>query len=92
MIKKLEIVENYVITFTNEELAELGWKTGDKFTFKVNDDGSILMIPFAKLDIDLSKYTKSELISLINESCERDISVNEVIVDKIKEYLEKNKV
>jgi hypothetical protein len=86
MIKTLEPTQDLVIKFTEEELAELNIKSDDEFRIKLNDDGSILLEKMSNIELDLADWPVDLLHYLIKESCERDISVNEVIISNLEEY------
>jgi hypothetical protein len=86
MIKKtIEPTGDVCVKFTEEELAKLNIKQGDKFSIKETDDG-ILLEKFATIELDLSEFNRDILEFLIQESCNKDISINEVfsnILDRI---------
>jgi hypothetical protein len=86
--KTIEPTGDVCIKFTDEEMSELGISLGDKFTIKEEKDGSILLQKFANMEIDISEWSRDILEELISESCERDVSVNEVISDILESYLE----
>ena len=87
MIKKVEPTNDVCIKFTDEELAQLKIEQGTKFAVKVLDNGSIQLTPFGKMEIDLSKLPRKGLEKLIIESCEKDISINEVISNILRTML-----
>ena len=79
MIKKtIEPTGDVCVKFTEDELAQLNIKQGDKFSIK-EQDGGILLEKFATIELDLSEFNRDILEFLIQESCNKDISVNEVI-------------
>jgi bifunctional DNA-binding transcriptional regulator/antitoxin component of YhaV-PrlF toxin-antitoxin module len=88
MIKKtIEPTGDVCVKFTEDELVKLNIKQGDKFSIKETDDG-ILLEKFASIELDLSEFNRDILEFLIQESCDKDISVNEVfsnIFDRIIE-------
>jgi len=93
MKKTVEELKEYYIKFTDEELAELNIEYGDKFSIHSNEDGSILLKKYAKIDIDLSEFSRDTLEFLIQESCNKDVSINEVIeevIDKSIKNFEQN--
>jgi bifunctional DNA-binding transcriptional regulator/antitoxin component of YhaV-PrlF toxin-antitoxin module len=91
MIKKtIEPTGDVCVKFTDDELAKLNIKQGDKFSIKETDDG-ILLEKFATVDIDLSQLERELLEFLIQESCDKDISINEVISDLLEKGLEQYK-
>jgi len=91
MIKKtLESTGDVCVKFTDDELAKLNIKQGDKFSIKETDEG-ILLEKFATVDINLSELERELLEFLIQESCDKDISINEVISDLLEKGLEQYK-
>jgi hypothetical protein len=79
--------EDYYIQFTDEELAELNIEKGQKFTCDVHEDGSIKLTPYAKVELEMGDWPREVLELLIQESCEKDISVNDVFCDLLKEVI-----
>jgi bifunctional DNA-binding transcriptional regulator/antitoxin component of YhaV-PrlF toxin-antitoxin module len=91
MIKKtIEPTGDVCVKFTEEELAKLNIKEGDKFSIKETDEG-ILLEKFATVDIDLAKLERELLEFLIQESCNKDVSINQVISDILEKGLEQYK-
>ena len=91
MIKKtIEPTGDVCVKFTEDELAKLNIKQGDKFSIKETDDG-ILLEKFSTIDIDLSEIERELLEFLIQESCDKDVSINEVISDLLEKGLEQYK-
>ena len=89
MIKKtIEPTGDVCVKFTEEELAQLNIKQGDKFSIKERD-GEILLEKFATIELDLWEFKRGILEFLIQESCEKDISVNEVISNIFERIIEK---
>jgi hypothetical protein len=88
MIKKtIEPTGDVCVKFTEDELAKLNIKQGDKFSIKETDNG-ILLEKFSTVDINLSELDRELIEFLIQESCDKDISVNEVISDLLEKGLE----
>lgn len=88
MIKKiLQPTNDAYIHFTEEELQEIGAGPGTKFSVKHYDNGSIELRPYVKMEIEISDWSREVLELLIAESVERDLSVNDVITDLLKESL-----
>jgi hypothetical protein len=88
MIKKtIEPTGDVCVKFTQDELAELNINEGDKFSIKECDNG-ILLQKFEKLELDISEWDRSILEMLISDSCERDISVNDLISEIISKFIE----
>lgn len=91
MIKKtIEPTGDVCVKFTEDELAQLNIKQGDKFSIKETDEG-ILLEKFATIDIDLAEVEREILEFLIRESCDKDVSVNEVISEVLEKGLEQYK-
>jgi hypothetical protein len=91
MIKKtIEPTGEVCVKFTEDELAQLNIKQGDKFSIKETNDG-ILLEKFATIDIDLSELQRELLEFLIQESCDKDVSINQVISDLLDKGLEQYK-
>ena len=88
IIKKLQQSTDLLITFTEEELESLGLTQGDKFSVYHQDDGSILLEKFVTLELETEEWPRHILEHLIKVSCEKDVSVNEVINDFLAEFLE----
>jgi bifunctional DNA-binding transcriptional regulator/antitoxin component of YhaV-PrlF toxin-antitoxin module len=91
MIKKtVEPTGDVCVKFTENELTELNIKQGDKFSIKETGDG-ILLERFATVDINLSELNREILEFLIRESCDKDISINQVISDLLEKGIEQYK-
>ena len=91
MIKKtIEPTGDVCVKFTEDELAQLNIKQGDKFSIK-ETDGGILLEKFSTVDINLSELDRELIEFLIQESCDKDISVNHVISDLLEKGLEQYK-
>jgi bifunctional DNA-binding transcriptional regulator/antitoxin component of YhaV-PrlF toxin-antitoxin module len=91
MIKKtVEPTGDLCVKFTEDELAKLNIKQGDKFSIKETNEG-ILLEKFSTVDINLSELDRELLEFLIQESCDKDVSINEVISDLLEKGLEQYK-
>ena len=90
MKKTIEPTGDVCVKFTEEELSQLNIKQGDKFSIKETNEG-ILLEKFATIDIDLNEVDREILEFLIQESCDKDVSVNEVISDILEKGLEQYK-
>ena len=91
MIKKtVEPTGDVCVKFTEDELAKLNIKQGDKFSIKETDDG-ILLEKFSTVDIDLSEFERELIEFLIQVSCDKDISVIQVISDLLEKGFEQYK-
>lgn len=87
MIKKvLEPTGEVCVKFTEDELISLNIKQGDKFSIKETTEG-ILLEKFASIDINLSELNRNVLEFLIQESCEKDISINDVVSEILEKGL-----
>jgi hypothetical protein len=87
--KVLQPTNDVFIQFTEEELSSIGAGPGTKFEVKVNDDGSIELRPYVKMEIDMADWPREVLEMIVKESCEHDISANDVISKLLKESLDK---
>lgn len=83
--------EEFYIQFTDEELAELNIKKGQKFSCELKD-GGIQLTPFAKIELEMGDWPRELLEYLIQESCEKDISVNDIICNVLKEVIKDGKL
>jgi hypothetical protein len=84
MNKKVMTNTEYYIQFTDEEIEKIGWEKNQKLSIEQNESGMILK-PFAKLEIDLSEFSRETLEFLVALSVEQDISVNQVINNILEE-------
>ena len=85
--KVLQPTNDCFIQFTEEELSSIGAGPGTKFQAKVHDDGSIELRPYVKVELDMEEWSREVLEMIIKESCEQDISANDVINNLLKESL-----
>jgi hypothetical protein len=83
--------EDYYIQFTDEEMAELNIEPGQKFTCDL-EDGGLKLTPFAKIELEMDNWPKELLEFLIQESCEKDISVNDVICNVLEEVIKNERL
>lgn len=89
--KKVQEKKELYLQFSEEEMQELGWEEGQKLSFKFNEETkAITLEPFVKMEIDISEWPIEILQFLVGESCDRDISVNEVINETLLKFIEKN--
>ena len=86
MIKTIQTREEAYIQFTDEEIIELGLKQGDTFTVIPEGDG-FLFKKNEKFELDLAEWPREILEMLIKESCENNITVNEVINSAVETFL-----
>lgn len=89
MKKILEPTGELCVKFTEDELLKLNINEGDKFSVESLDD-CILLKKYETLELDISEFNRETLEFLIKESCEKDVSVNQIIEDCFTEIL-KNK-
>jgi hypothetical protein len=85
--KTIEPTGDVCVKFTEEELTQLNIKQGDKFSIKELDSG-ILLEKFATIELDLAEFNRDTLEFLIQESCNKDISINEVISNILEKLIE----
>lgn len=84
-------VDSY-IELTEDEVTELGWKAGQRLDCKLHPDGSIEIQPWKSVDLgDICEFPREVLEMLVIESLEKDIPVNDVIVNLLKQSLELEK-
>lgn len=90
-VKKVLEKKDLYIQFSEEEMEELGWKEGQKLSFKFDEKTkAITLEPFVKMEIEISEWPREILEFLVGESCDRDISVNEVINETLLKFIDKN--
>jgi hypothetical protein len=86
--KKVLEKKDLYIQFSEEEMQELGWEEGQKLSLDLDEEtGSITLKPFVKMELDIDSWPKELLLFLIQESCEKDVSVNEVISNTLEQSL-----
>jgi len=85
--KPLKVKEDYYVEFTDEELKNLNLSKGQKLSCEI-EDGALKLTPFVKVDIDISEWKRDILEFLIKESCNQDISVNEIINNVLKNTID----
>jgi len=86
MTKKLLEKKDLYIEFTDEELASLGLEKNQRLSIQTKDD-SIVIKPWVKVDFDISSCSREVLELLISRSLEKDMTVNDVIVDILNTQL-----
>jgi hypothetical protein len=87
--KVLQPTNDVYIQFTEEELISIGAGPGTKFETKLHDDGSIELRPYVGIELDIADWPREVLEMIIKDSCEQDISANDVINNLLKESLDK---
>ena len=85
--KTIKVKEDYYIEFTDEELQALKMEKGQKYSWEIKD-GGVQLTPFVKMEIEIGDWERETLEFLIQESCERDVSVNEIINEVLMSYAE----
>lgn len=88
--KTLQRSNDYYIQFTDEEMEYMDINPGDKFSCKLNSDGSILFDKFVPIELDVESWDKETLLFLIQESIEKDVSVNDVINSTLEQCIKEN--
>ena len=86
--KTLLPTNDMYIQFTEEELSSIGAGPGTKLEAKLHDDGSIELRPYVKMELDMEEWPREVLEMIVRESCEQDISANDVICNLLKESLD----
>ena len=86
--KTLQPSTDLLVTFTEEELEILGLEQGDKLSVYPQEDGSILLEKYVTMELETDEWPRHMLEYLIKASCEKDVSVNEIINDVLTEFLE----
>jgi hypothetical protein len=92
MIKTIQTREESYIQFTDEEVAELGLQQGDEFTIKPLEDGGFFLEKMKRIELELSEFPREILELLIKKSCEENVSVNAIIRDALKSFIENNPI
>jgi hypothetical protein len=88
--KKVQEKKELYLQFSEEELEELGWEEGQKLSFKFNEDTkAITLEPFVKMELDISEWDREILEYLVGQSCERDVSVNDLINESLEKMMNK---
>ena len=89
--KKVQEKKELYLQFSEEEMQELGWEEGQKLSFKFNEETTAITLePFVKMELDITEWPVEILRFLVGESCERDISVNEIINETLLKFIDKN--
>jgi hypothetical protein len=87
--KTVEQTGDLCIKFTEDEMKELNLKEGDKLSWRETDEG-FLLEKYTSIDIDIGEWSRDVLEMLIKDSCEKDISVNEVISGYLERQISNN--
>jgi len=89
--KKIQEKKELYLQFSEEEMQELGWEEGQKLSFKFDEETkAITLEPYVKMEIEISEWPREILEYLIEESCDLDVSVNEIINEVLLDFVEKN--
>lgn len=84
--KPIKVKEDYYIEFTDEELKALKMEKGQKYSCEV-ENGALKLVPFEKVELEIGSWEREILEMLIQESCDKDISVNEVISNILEKVI-----
>lgn len=88
--KKVQEKKELFLQFSEEEMQEMGWEEGQKLSFKFDEETkAITLEPFVKMDIDIGEWDREILEYLVGESCDRDVSVNEIINESLEKMINK---
>jgi len=85
--KKVEKKEEYYLTFSDEELSQLNLKEGDKLSWKMKEDG-VFLEKWVPLELEIGDWSKEVLLFLIEQSLEKNQTINEVIVDILNQIID----
>jgi hypothetical protein len=78
--KKVQEKKELFLQFSEEEMQEMGWAEGQKLSVKFDEETkAITLEPFVKMEVEISEWPRETLEFLVGESCDRDVSVNEII-------------
>jgi hypothetical protein len=89
--KTVKVKEEHYIEFTDEELQAFNMEKGQKFSCKI-EDGGLRLEPFVKVELEMGDWPREVLELLIQESCELDVSVNQVISDLLEKVIKDGKL
>ncbi len=89
MKKTVQSRRECFIQFSEEEIEELGLKECEKLYIS-EKDGAVILSKGAKVEIDLSELSREALEMMIKHSCEKDISVNEVVELILRDVIERS--
>ena len=88
--KKVQEKRDVFIQFSEEEVEEMGWEKNQKFSVEITDDNAITFKPYAKMEIEIGEWSREMLEYLVGESCDRDVSVNDIITEVLTQYIKDN--
>jgi len=89
--KPIKVKKDYYIEFTDEELKALKMEKGQKYSCEIHN-GGLKLTPFEKIELEIQDWDREILEFLIQESCEQDISVNEIINNILEQVIENGKL
>jgi hypothetical protein len=92
MKKILQPTNDLFIQFSDDEVQELGLEQGQKYEVELQDDGSVKLTPWVKIELEIEEWSKEVLLMIIKESLDQDIPVNDVINNLLKEGLKRLEV
>jgi hypothetical protein len=88
--KKVQEKKELFLQFSEEEIQEMGWEEGQKLSIKFDEETkAITLEPFVKMEVEISEWPLEILQFLVAESCERDVSVNELINESLEKMMNK---
>lgn len=87
--KKVMPSTDVFVQFTEDEMAELDMKPGDKYSIEKNGCGGLTLRKFATIQLEMADFSRESLEMLVAKSCEEDKSCNDVISDVLTEMVER---
>jgi len=90
--KTIKEKKELYIEFSEEEIQELGWKPQQKLSIDVDENKNIIIKPWVTIDLDTSSWPKQIFEFLVEESLEKNKTVNDIIVDLIEGALKHEKL
>ena len=88
-LKVVKSVTSSFIEFSEEEIAEAGWKPNQRLEMTMEDDGALKIVPWKSVDIgDISDYPREVLELFVLESLEKDVPVTDIINDVLKAFVD----
>lgn len=87
--KKIKRSNDMLIEFSEDELNKLSIKEGDKFSYEIGEDNSIVLKKHVPIEINLSDFSRETLELLVSDSIENDCSVEDSIARILSDSLKK---
>ena len=87
MNKKLTPVTEYELRFTEDELTELGLQPNEELAVVLRD-GLITLEKKVPLEIDLSGFSKGELITFLVQMSEKDMTMSQYVEFILNDFIE----